>query len=272
MRMVLAAVAALAVVPAFCADWNPRLAAEYLDSREKEWIEWPTAKTTGGACLSCHTGVPYLLARPSLRRALGEAAPTSYETSLLDAVKARLAIAEPQGYSATAMGVESVLTALLLASDDAQRGQLSAETEKAFARMWSLQQTTGDTKGAWRWYSLNLDPWEMPESNFFGASLAALAAGTAPGDYQSRPPIQENLAALRQFLRAGQKSQPLHNRLVLLWASTRLRDTLSDADRGAILDEVRLKQQPDGGWTLESLGTWKPHAAAPPAPTHMPQL
>ena len=75
---------------AFCADWNSRLAADYLDSREKEWFAWPGAnKAVGGPCISCHTNMTYLLARPALRHALGEKQATQYEQGLLDAMRAR---------------------------------------------------------------------------------------------------------------------------------------------------------------------------------------
>jgi squalene-hopene/tetraprenyl-beta-curcumene cyclase len=273
MRMLFVAVLACAAAPCFAADWNPGLAAGYLDGRQKEWFAWPAAKTVGGPCISCHTGVTYMLVRPSLRRALGEATPTSYETGLLDAVKARVTIHDPLQLSvggkepkaSQALGVETIVSTLFLASNDAGRTTLSADTEKAFERLWALQQTDGDSKGSWHWNSLNYDPWEMPDSEFFGASLAALAVGTAPADYQSRPAIHENVAALRQYLRTHEEAQPLHNRLLFLWASTKLRDSLSDARRRAILDDVWSKQQPDGGWTLEALGPWKQRTTAPPA-------
>src|SRR5215469_8296533 len=57
-------------------DWNPRLAADYLDAREEAWYKWQIAGINGGPCISCHTPVPYLLARPALRRILGEPQPT----------------------------------------------------------------------------------------------------------------------------------------------------------------------------------------------------
>src|SRR3989454_5927814 len=76
-------------VPGFSADWNARLAADYLDSRQKEWFAWPRAKVEGGVCVSCHTGVTYLLARPVLRRALGEGQPTAYEKGLLEGSRRR---------------------------------------------------------------------------------------------------------------------------------------------------------------------------------------
>src|SRR5271169_4135307 len=85
MRVRFGALLALAVVPAFCEDWNAGLAAQYMDSRQKEWVAWPMAMASGVACVSCHTGLPYLVARPALRRALGErTGPTLYE-NMLDA-------------------------------------------------------------------------------------------------------------------------------------------------------------------------------------------
>src|SRR3954470_24393825 len=83
-------VVVLAAAPCYCGDWSPRLAADYLDSRQKEWFAWPTAKAEGGPCVSCHTGATYLLVRPALRKALGETEPTSYERGLLDGLRARV--------------------------------------------------------------------------------------------------------------------------------------------------------------------------------------
>jgi squalene-hopene/tetraprenyl-beta-curcumene cyclase len=158
-----------------------------------------------------------------------------------------------------------VLASLVLAMDDAPRGKLSAEGEKAFDRLWSLQVKTGPDKGAWLWSDFDLDPWETKESAFYGAALAALATGLAPAGYQSRPEIQENIAALAAYLRGGQKTQPLHNKLFLLWASAKLRDLLPDTDKQAILNELWRKQESDGGWTIASLGQWKQRAKAPVA-------
>jgi squalene-hopene/tetraprenyl-beta-curcumene cyclase len=142
---------------------------------------------------------------------------------------------------------------------------LSAEGEKAFDRMWSLQVKSGPDKGAWLWSDFDLDPWETKDAAFYGAALGALATGLAPADYQSRPEIQENVAALRAYLREGEKTQPLHNRVFLLWASSKLRDLLPDADKQAILDELWRKQEADGGWTIQSLGQWKKREKAPAA-------
>ena len=254
-------------------DWNPRLAAQYMDSRQKEWFAWPSANTNGMPCVSCHTGVSYLLARPALSRALGETERTPYEKGLLDGMRSRVGkkeVAElfPKAtppHSIEALGVETVFSALFLAAEDAPQGKLSADTEKAFDRLWALQIREGKNKGAWVWNTFDLDPWEMPESTYYGAALAAVATGTAPAGYAARPAIQENLTELKKYLRDEQGVQPLHNRLILLWADARLRGLLLPATHQAIVDEVLQKQQPDGGWTLASLGPWKQHKDAPPA-------
>ena len=122
------AVILLFAAPACAQDWNPQLVGRYLDSRQQEWFEWSTARTPDGPCISCHTGVTYLLARPMLRRTNKEASPTRYETGLLEAIRSRvrrkdaaeLAKAPTQG-----IGIDAVLLALFLAREDSGKGQLS---------------------------------------------------------------------------------------------------------------------------------------------------
>src|SRR5271156_6660590 len=88
MSIRLAFLLALAVAPAFCADWSPQLAEQYMDSRQREWIAWPAAMHSGVACVSCHTGLPYLLSRPALRQALNEkTGPTLYEGVLVASMR-----------------------------------------------------------------------------------------------------------------------------------------------------------------------------------------
>ena len=251
-KRVLVALIAVATPSAFCADWNPRLAANYLDSRQKEWFAWPRAKVGNSACVSCHTGMPYLLARPALRRALGESQPTSYEVRLLDGVQA-----QAEG--------GTILSALVFALRDADSKTLSVEAERAFDRLWSSQIREGKDRGAWEWPNFQRDPWATADSPFYGAALAALAVGTAPAAYQQRPQIREQVNALTEYLQREQAAQPLHNRLALLWASSKLSVVLPQSRRQLIIDEVLRKQQPDGGWTIESLGPWKPRVEAPPS-------
>jgi len=246
----------LAALPSLCADWNPRLAATYLDARQKAWAEWPTAAATGGTCFSCHTQMTYLLARPLLRRALGETQPTAYEEALRSGLRTRVASSDAkeifprfakEPLASESIGVESIFAALFLSSDE------------AFKRLWSLQIKDGKAKGAWAWFELDLDPWETADSPFYGASLAALAVGSAPPESRSG----DNVAALVDYLKSHYESQPLHNRLMVLWASTKLPAALPEPARRPLINEAFSKQQPGGGWTVDSLGAWSPHPKAP---------
>jgi squalene-hopene/tetraprenyl-beta-curcumene cyclase len=234
-------------------SWDPRLAAEYLDSRQKEWFEWPQARATGGPCLSCHTGATYLLARPALRRALGESQPTSYETRLLNALRARAGLMEAKDIfpafakeplASQFLGVEAVYAALFLAQADAGNATLNADARRAFDRLWSLQLREGPARGAWPWFNLGLDPYEMPPATFYGAALAALAVGTAPAEYRNQAEVRERIADLNAYFARERESQPLHNRLMLLWASTKLADALPDAPRRSTIDEIWRKHHP----------------------------
>ena len=73
------------------------------------------------------------------------------------------------------------------------------------------------------------------------------------------------IAPLTDYLERERASQPLHNRLALVWASSKLPAALPAPLRKAILDEILRAQQPDGGWAIASLGPWRPHPEAPPS-------
>ena len=161
-------------------------------------------------------------------------------------------------------GTESVLNALILAGNDAQNGKLSDETRIALDNMWSEQQTTGDKKGAWRWLRFANEPWEADDSGFYGAILAALAVGTAPGNYRAKPEIQNNFKLLGEYLNRECAAQTTINRAVLLWASAKVPGLLESEKQKALITELLGKQQPDGGWSLSSLsGEWKRHDSTP---------
>lgn len=262
-------VAALALAgTAAAADWDAKAAAAYLDGRQQEWFAWPAANAQGAPCLSCHTGLPYLLGRQALRRALNESEPTKYESGLLNALRSRVTkrnAKEGDERAAQAIGVESVMAALLLANASAGAARLPAEAGQAFERLWSLQLKEGPSKGAWDWFSLHLDPWEASDSVFFGASLAAVAAGSTPAEYQRRAEVRKGVEALMTYLRGARSGQPLHNRIALLWASSKLPAVMTKQERKALMAEIARKQQADGGWTIASLGPFKVHPEAPEA-------
>jgi squalene-hopene/tetraprenyl-beta-curcumene cyclase len=77
--------------------------------------------------------------------------------------------------------------------------------------------------------------------------------GTAPENYRSTAAIEEHLKLLRAYLVREYSRQPLSNRLVLAWASTRLSGLLERERQQSLVHDVLGQQQPDGGWSLSSL-------------------
>lgn len=266
-----AAILALLLIarPAPGQKWDARAAAAYLDARQTWWSAWPNAaRDHQTACVSCHTALPFALARPSLRGALGESEPAGPERKMLDDVVKRVVMwrdVEPfypdqtNGLPKTSesRGTEAVLNALVLATRDAAAGKPSDEARTAFDNMWALQFRRGKPTGSWAWLNFHLEPWEADDAAYFGATLAAVAVGTEPGSYASRPDIQDRIGALRTFLRQGASSQSVFNRAVLLWAASALPDLLTTNERSAIVDSLFARQNADGGWALARLGDWK---------------
>jgi squalene-hopene/tetraprenyl-beta-curcumene cyclase len=251
-------------------SWNPKSAAAYLDERELYWMVWDeAAREQGTFCVSCHTAVPYALARPALRKVLGEQIPTDNERLLQENVVKRVRLwkeiapvysdkADGPNKSAESRATEAVLLAFVLASHDAESGKLSTDTRTAFGNLWALQQTTGANKGAWLWQVFDLNPWEGNISAYYGATIAAIAVGTAPENYRSTPEIQNNVKMLSDYLEREYSSQPLINRVSLLWASARLPGLLTPERQKSITEDVLSKQQADGGWSLFPLArTWR---------------
>ena len=245
--------------------WNSKGAAAYLDQRLSWWITWKTAARDHDTfCASCHTVLPYALGRPALRTSLGESGPSTNERELRQNVAKRVRLwqevlpfysDEKNGApkTAEARGTEAVLNALILTSNDARNGTLSDDARLALDNMWALELKSGERKGAWVWLNFHNEPWEADDSQFWGATLGALAAGSTPTDYRSGSGVRENLKLLREYLQKEQQGQSLLNRLFLLWASTRLPELLTPGQQKSIVDEVLGKQQEDGGWSTSAL-------------------
>jgi len=255
--------------------WSGKAAAGYLDGRIDWWMTWPSAARDHGTfCISCHTALPYAIGRPALRTVLGEHAPSASEQKLIDNVTKRVRMwkeVEPfypdqtRGAPKTAesRGTEAILNALILANYDAAAGKLSADTRLALDNMWGLQLKTGDDQGAWSWLQFHNAPWEG-DSQYWGATLAALAVGTAPGDYRSMPEIQPDLQWLRDYLVRERQAQVLLNRVILVWASVKVPGLLTPEQRKSIMEEALGKQQADGGFSLSAfVGNWKRHDNTP---------
>jgi squalene-hopene/tetraprenyl-beta-curcumene cyclase len=250
-------------------SWNPKQAAAYLDGRAEWWSTWQNAARDHDTfCVSCHTAAPYAIGRPALRSLLKEAGPSAPERRLHENVTKRVKLwnevapfypDQTRGIPKTSesRGTEAVLNALVLSTRDAETGSLSAETRQAFTNMWALQMLAGDLKGGWAWLNFHYEPWEAQASPYFGASLAAIAVGSAPGAYAATAEARDGIARLREYLGKGAAGQSLFNRLMIVWAAAKLDGVLTTDQRDSIVRAAAAAQLPDGGWGLPSLGTWK---------------
>jgi squalene-hopene/tetraprenyl-beta-curcumene cyclase len=258
--------------------WDRAAAAKYLDGRAATWFAWDGADRGQGehksSCVSCHTLLPYALARPALRKLTLGTLPNKFESRVLEQTKKRVANWErldspefrlmydfSEDKKKEARGTEAVLNALILARHDRAEGKESPSdiTRKAFAHLWATQVRQGEMAGSWNWLNFGLEPWEAGAGRYFGAVLAAGAVGTAPGLYKpgTDTELDARVESLRSYLRSNLPKQNLHNRAWALWAAALLPKVLTDDERKQIVSDLRAKQQAAGGWRLADLGGYR---------------
>ena len=261
------------------ARWDAAGAARYLDGRLGWWRSWPKSERDHDTrCISCHTALPFALARPTLRKALGEPGPSSTELAMYADITKRVRMwreVEPfyldqkvgLPKSSESRAVESVLNALFLVTRDnasggatagATGGRMGEDTRQAFANMWPLQMQTGDLKGGFAWLTFKLEPWESETATYWGATLAAVAVARAPEGYATSPGVAGNVEALRAYLRtAFDRDSSLFTRMLVLWADSNLHGIIDAPRRQAVIDALVAAQGADGGWSLKRLSSWQ---------------
>jgi squalene-hopene/tetraprenyl-beta-curcumene cyclase len=176
----------------------------------------------------------------------------------LDSPRFRLMYDHDDRKKSESRGTEAVLNALILTRDDAERGRSNtgAAARTALRHLWAAQATAGSDAGSWDWLDFGLEPWEAGGSRAFGAALAAIAVGSAPG-YLGRgldERASRGVDALRDYLRRRFAAESLFNRLWILEASTALDGLLSADQRRDVVDQLLALQRDDGGWALATLG------------------
>ena len=257
------------------AGWDRQAAERYLDSREAWWQGWDRAqKDHGTTCISCHTQMPYGLARPVLLRKELHRPEVKAERAMVESIEKRVKMwdeVEPfypdakygKGKEIESRNAEAVLNAVILSSYDARWGEMGETTRTAFDHAWALQSKDGPTAGAWVWQNFHYTPWEAPESEYHGAALMAVAVGKAPERYRFEPAKADHVKALCDYLKGHFEKQPLLNKAMALWASRWFPDLLTAAQREALVGLLYTLQRPDGGWSLTDLGTWERVDATP---------
>jgi squalene-hopene/tetraprenyl-beta-curcumene cyclase len=136
--------------------------------------------------------------------------------------------------------------------NDAQStGKLSDPARQALDLMWTVQRPDG----GWKWPDCNYAPMEIDDH--YGATLAALSVGLAPGGYAETPAARAGLEKLRSFFRSN-PPKSLHHRAMLAWCSVRIEGIATPEERQKTLFEVLALQLADGGWSTASFLTdWR---------------
>ena len=234
-------------VPAARAD-EPKLsqlsiekALAHLDLGSKLW-------SSSRRCIACHTNGSYLQIRPALTRHFGPPAPEAREFYIeqLRSLQSR----EENKLKESTVPAQVIYLAAGLAEWDANvTKQLSPETSAALKLMLDIQLESG-TWGT-------LDCWPPFESDaYHEATVAAMAIGTAPG-WLAQLTDEKQKAAVERLRNYLKTQKPLHDysRVLLLWASSRMPDLVTDSQRQEIVEMIFKQQRADGGWSLRTFAT-----------------
>lgn len=260
-------------------QWDKKKAAAWLDERAKWWVGQNIAQRATDAngkvaCLCCHTTAPYALARPALGKSLPASDSPTLDKLLKDVDRRLVAwptialmYASNEAKKNESRGTEAILSAIMLAWNDASRGEAAptGPTKKAFDRLWEVQREDG----GWHWLRFSLEPWETRDAEYYGAALAALAVGTAPGYYTGADAaLEKRVEALWKYLKNNRNKENLYTETWLLLASTALKGLLTSAEQGEVIDALKAKQKTDGddagGWVLLEFAKWRYNGEAPP--------
>lgn len=232
------------VVPPATADEPKRdkvstkLALEHLDQGALAW-------SGSRKCVTCHTNGTYMVIRPSLTGRVG--APDPEVRKFFVSTWQNFAAKAKEDQQKSTSPAQAIYMAAGLAEWDAHVSkQLSPETEKALALMFDLQLESG-TWGA-------VDCWPPFESSAFQeATVAAMAVANAPGWLANLkdPKLLAGVERLKTYLRTQPAPQD-YDRVLLLWAATRLPELLPAARKLELIDMVWKQQRPDGGWSMRT--------------------
>jgi squalene-hopene/tetraprenyl-beta-curcumene cyclase len=212
-------------------------AIDYLETGATAW-------TKKRKCISCHTNGSYMVLRPALTKSVGKPSEEIHEFYV-----AKLAQHQGKKLEELHKGVTPTELAYLaggLAEWDAHvTGELSVETKQALTLMFQVQAEDGSYANQSCW-----PPYES--SDYHGATIAAMAAATAPGYLDS---IEgEPQVAYEQLIRFLQDTEPAHDyaRLQLLWVATRIDGLLTEDEKQTIITMIFEHQQEDGGWSIRT--------------------
>jgi len=217
-------------------EFSLERAIHFIDSAALSWQK-------KRKCFTCHTNFAYLYARPLI----SSDAPAHREVRRF----AEQLVSERWPKKGPRSDAEVVAAAAALAFNDAATtGKLHEQTKVALDRMWTMQREDG----GWNWLKCNWPP--MEQDDHYGVTLAAIAAGSAPGDYAQTDAAKEGIAGIRNYVKNNPPDNP-HQQAMLLWAAKYHDGMMSDEDKQACIVRLFSLQKENGGWSAATLGDWE---------------
>jgi len=229
--------------------YDPGKAISFLGGVALKW-------TRQNRCGTCHTNLPYLMARPTTRETKTDSKSSEIRRLLLAYSSERML--KPDEF--IAMTVGPIASALAL-NDAFTTGKLDFQVRNLLDYVLRIQ----SAQGGWQYPT---PPFLLPfleRDRAYLAYLVALGVGYAPGRYYEATSARVGFGKLQSFIRHHLPANA-HDKAVLLWASVRTPGLLSSAEQADYENELRGLQNRDGGWTLPSMGEWHRHDGAPNSP------
>lgn len=209
--------------------------------------------------MSCHTTLPYAMARP----AHGQSEELTKMRSLIEE---RVKLFDNIGFNGnipawyeefkqSSYSNESVMNAITLVYMDkgVDNPTLGDSTKTALKLMWERQIKDGPHAGGFDWLDkFGLAPFENEGAAHWGSAMVAVAIGEAPENYKKNPLIKENLKNLRRYLKNNFENMNLHHQLAVTWANKEIGYILSPEQVKSVATKV-LAAQSGGGWSIHKL-------------------
>lgn len=221
-------------------------AVSYIDGGAKAWTE-------NNSCISCHTNGSYMQMRPALSELLGNT-DDAYRKFYVSELKDYQEMDDKELRTVGANAATVVYMAAGLAEWDAhQTKKLSPETDRALRFMFSITLENGVWNSVDCWPPFESSPYQV-------ATVAAMAAATAPGWLDSVKDDPEIQTALKQLTNYLKQTPPPHDygKTLLLWTSLRYPGLIDKQEQQKLTELLFTHQQKDGGWSIRSFA--KPEA------------
>ena len=231
------------LIPAARADepkiaFSPLLLRTHLDRGASLWSQQKK-------CFSCHTHGIYTLARLAAVSSWGE--PPSDLRAFVVSQANETGEGRAENFSAP---VRMAYIARALAAWDSRFSEeTSPETDAALRQLLDLQSGNGRIGDKNRFPPIN-------SSTYHGTIAAAMAVADAPNwlsrldDQKLRTKVDKLFTYLRQMPPKND-----HQRLLLLWASTRVPELIEPDERQRLIEMICGHQRSDGGWSVCSFSS-----------------